>query len=190
MRTYEGCSVLIFEIDSDRELGTDVVNVYNSGSQYIELQNLSVTGEIPEDTHCRLLILQAPVPMEYRAKVVKDGTSFLFMLYKGMEKENRMTPRYGVDTQAQIEHFVCSEGKLHYLCEPIPVSVINVSQGGVRIMARPEMVSIGDRFQFNLQLSGGKKILYAQVVNSLDKGGDVTEYGCRLITLNGGDIDA
>jgi len=174
---FTDCSVLIYD-EAGKHLGDTVVVDYNKDALRIEVREIPPTLEA--GSRCKLLILSSPSPCEYNGKVIKEGAKKIIAMFFGHVKENRKAVRYKVNSSALIENLIY-DYRAYRLHTPLKVELINISQSGARFRATINSLSDYDRFQMRVRISDSEKLLIADVVNHLDKGSKISEYGCRFL---------
>jgi len=174
---YTGCSVFIYD-ELGNSLCSTLVTYYNRRILRIEVEN-PPSGLNAGDA-CRLLIMTAPKPCEYRGRIIRIGRRKPIAMYSGKELENRAELRYRITLPAVIEDYVC-DGSAYPLHEPLSVELINISKGGARLRAPFNSMADGDRFLMRMDISGRNKLLIAEVRNHFDFGMEASEYGCKFL---------
>lgn len=174
---FSGCSIMLYDLSGNHLFDT-VVTSYDKITLRVELQTTPDT--LNPGTVCKLLILSAPTPYEFLGRVVKEGAQKYIAMYKGQEKENRGAERFKVSYPAIIENLIC-DGQAYPLHTPLKVLLVNISKSGVRLRTQFYALSVGDRFQLRMKISGSEKLLIADVTNHMDKEPDLSEYGCRFL---------
>ena len=174
---YTGCTVMIYDADG-YHLSDTVVTSYDKASLRIEV--LTTPKALDIGDACRLLILSAPTPFEYLGRVIKEGSKKAIAMYKGQEKESRGAMRYAVSYPAIIENLICDD-RAYPLHTPLKVVLVNISKSGVRFRTQFYALSVGDRVQFSMKVSGNIKRLMADVTNFSDNENATSEYGCRFL---------
>ncbi|MCL2501458.1 MAG: PilZ domain-containing protein [Defluviitaleaceae bacterium] len=174
---YTSCTVLVYA-PNNKYITEDTISEHDKKQQWIELRR-GLPQSLRVADICSLLILTAPSPCEYKGRVVRDMSRFVFALFKGQEKENRRMERYAVNFTATVEALII-DGEIFPLFEILAVNIINISRTGVRFSAPSNSFLVRDRFTLRMKISGNDRLFTAVAVNSVDRG-CFTEYGCRLI---------
>ena len=175
---YRGCSVLIYTQEGTH-ICDGIISVHDRKMDWIDLR-AGLPSELKLDDFCSLLILSAPIPCEYQARVIKDSGKNVLSLFKGKEKENRKRTRYAVNFQASIEALIIDETEVP-LYEFQTVTVINISRAGVRFKAAKNTILQGHKFKLRMKIDSDNRLFTALVINSVDISETEAEYGCSLI---------
>jgi len=174
---YTGCSIFIYD-ESGNQLCRTLVTYYNRRILRIEVED--PPSGLDAGDGCRLLILTAPKPCEYRGRIIRVGRRKPIAMYGGKELENRCETRYRIKLPATIENYIC-DSSAYPMRLPLKVELINISKGGARILAPYNALSEGDRFLMRMGVSGRDKVLIAEVRNHIDLGDKASEYGCKFL---------
>ena len=177
---YTDCSILIYDAAGNHLCNT-VITHYDKNSLRIEVQSLP--PNLTVNDFCRVLILSAPTPCEYHGRVNKEGARKSIAMFQGHEKESRAAARFNVTSSAMIENLIF-DGHAYPLHTPLEIKLINISQSGVRFKAPNYSLSINDRFQMRMKISGNDKLLIAKVVNHNEYDSHITAYGCQFLVSN------
>jgi len=172
-----GCSVLIYDEAGNQPVSSTITE-YNRNTLRIEVKELP--GYLDIGSVCRLLILSSPSPCEFQGRVVKEGNKKYIAMFFGHEKENRTAARFKVKFPAMIENLIC-DGKAYPLLTPLEVTMVNISQSGVRFRTPENAFSEKDRFQMKVLINNNTKLLIADVVNHTETDNGSSEYGCRFL---------
>jgi len=174
---YTGCSIFIYD-ELGNHLGRTLVTYYNRRILRIEVEE--PPSGLDAGDGCRLLIMTAPKPCEYRGRIIRIGRRKPIAMYSGKELENRTEVRYRIKLPAIIEDYIC-DGRAYPMHEPLKVELTNISKGGARIRAPFNALSEGDRFLMHMDICGRNKVLIAEVRNHVDFGHMSSEYGCKFL---------
>ena len=93
--------------------------------------------------------------------------------------ERRSHIRYDVSGNATIFSYL-DEGRAYALHTPQIASLINISQGGVRLSMKYNSMIVDDFVQISILFGNKERLLTAHVVNLADFDG-YSEYGCELV---------
>ena len=174
---YSGSPALIYSKEDDNVFRT-IVKTHDKNREYIILEELPPDMSVGDT--CKLLIMVEPVPQECSGKIKNDLGDTVIALFKKQVKESRGATRYKVNFTAFIENLIIDK-KAYKLHNPLVVNFINISTTGMRFFAKPESISLGDKFQIRVYINLDVRVLIAQVVNHKVTGPDREEYGCRLL---------
>ena len=179
-KDFTNCNVLIYDEEDNLLINTqiwehDVVERSIVIQDYPELANIK---------RCKLLVLTAPMPYSYLGTIHKHSFQKLIRLYEENMEENRKEIRYKIDLQGNIENLVYDK-KSYALLTALEVQVVNISKSGMRIYAKDNTLNVGATFQININIGGNDKLLTGKVANSRFMPPDHSEYGCRLINIDG-----
>ena len=177
---FTGCPVLIYD-EGGAQLGNTVIVSYIRSTLRIEVKDLPAS--LKAGRRCRLLILSSPSPCEFQGRIAKEGNIKEIAMYFGQEKESRGHARYKVSYTALIENLIY-DGKAYPMHTPLEVSLMNISQSGMRFRTPPNAFTDGDRFQMRMLINNSAKLLIADIVNHIDRENDSSEYGCRFLYGN------
>jgi hypothetical protein len=179
-KNFTKCNVLIYD-DEDKQLANVKIWEHNSEENYIVIQDWP---ELHGVERCKLLILTAPAPYAYIGTIRKHGVDLNIKLYEEHIEENRGEVRYKTDLPGNIEYLIY-DGKSYPLHTVIGVTIINISKSGMRILAKENTLSAGDRFNVHVQIGKNNKRLTGMVANSKNVTTEHTEYGCRFVSEEG-----
>jgi hypothetical protein len=168
--------------------------VYDANGQYIkeclvtqfDAKNyrMQLRSGVPESMEVgeisSILILVEPTPHEYKCRIIEFASERMFLLFHGKERENRRINRYKVDFDAHIISLL-RDGEVFALHTSVVVKVINISRNGLRLRTQANTLRKGDRVHVKIQMEEIEKIMTALVVNELDAGSNLTEYGCAMV---------
>ena len=176
-KDFSGDNALIYDETGELLASVNIIE-HDTKENAIEVRDLPtlVVGD-----PCRVLILTAPAPYEYRGIIRKRARSRIITLYKGEVKENRKEDRYKIDAPARVEGLIC-EGKVYPLHTAVKANLINISKGGMRLRAEFNALTDGAEFQLRLMVGEIDKLLNAKVVRRDDASPDYSEFSCRLLT--------
>ena len=175
-KTYEGLEVSIYTAEVEY-LGRSVIKRHDTDRQHIVIDRVPESIQVGE---LYVVLIQGKNLMwEYSSRVAKDGTGFVFMLFKGREKEDRRQTRYPVSTTAYIDELFV-DGNFYELMTNLPTQVVNMSREGIRIRAPKNTLLIGSKFSIKMKLGDKERLFEAVVANMQNKDGD-EEYGCHLV---------
>ena len=174
---YTGCPALIYDTEGNH-LGNTIITQYEKSALRIELREMPST--LNQGAACKILIMASPSPCEYQGRIIKEGQRFQIAMFFGKVKENRITARYKTNASATIENLIY-DGRAYPLFSPLKVNILNISKSGVRLVGSKNTFMDGDRFQMRMNINGSDKLLIADVVNCVDREGDVSEYGCQFL---------
>jgi len=176
---YTGCPIHIYD-ESGNHLCNTMVTYYNKKILRIEVED---PPDLEAGDECKLLILTAPKPCEYRGRIIRIGKRKPIVIYRGQELEKREESRFRVKMPASIEDFICN-GNPYPLMLPLRVELINISKRGARFRAPFNTLSDGDRFLLRMRIGDKEKVLLTEIKNHLDNENGISEYGCRFIVGN------
>ncbi|MCL2168879.1 MAG: PilZ domain-containing protein [Defluviitaleaceae bacterium] len=176
--SFVGNTVLIYTPEGE-ELRQTTVSEHDKTLQQIEVRSGVPLGLKVGDV-CSVLIMTQPVPIEFKARVTKNGTERVFVLFKGKEKEGRKQTRYKVNFPARLDNMI-SEGRVFPLLNPLEVRVINISKSGVRFAAPVNSLMKSDKFSIIMKLDDGERSFVGVVRNLRNFDNGMAEYGCRLM---------
>jgi len=179
-KDFTNCNVLIYD-EEDNLLVNAQIWEHDTKERSIVIQDWP---ELANVKRCKLLVLTAPMPYSYLGTIHKDAFRKLIRLYEENMEENRKEIRYKIDLQGSIESLIY-DGKSYPLHTELQVQIVNISKSGMRIYAKDGTLNIGDTFQINISISGNDKLLVGKVVNDRHMPPDHSEYGCKLINLDG-----
>jgi hypothetical protein len=181
LKDFAKCNVLIY--DNNGQLLTNAkIWEHNISQNYITVkERLSLVGTV----QCNLLILTAPAPYSYKGTIViHDSTAFIKLSDEHI-KENRKETRYKTNLLGTIESLIY-DGKSYPLLTALETQILDISRNGLRIFAKNNTLNEGDRFIIKLKLGENDKLLTGMAVNSKPVSQDDIEYGCRLVSKDGG----
>jgi len=178
-RTYEGATATVYTPEGE-QLCRSIVREHDASRQHITLDSTPAKIELNE--LYTVLIMYNNTPHEYSSRVAKSGTGFVFMLFKGRQKEGRQHTRYAVNADAYID-LLFRDDEYYELLEHLPVNVVDISKSGMRFIAPINTLLKDDRFSLQIKLGDEVKLFDAIVANVRKKEHE-EEYGCRLIINN------
>ena len=177
---FTGCSVLLYDTKNNH-LGSAIIKEHDRGEQYIRLNKLPTV--LNANDNCKVFVLSSPIPCEFSGKLRKIGGSLIIAMFQGNEVENRSAMRHPIKTTASISALIIDD-QVHFPQNPINVKLINISTNGVRFRAPFYTLNNGDIFKMHLVISNSKRVITAEVVNSVDQGTTHTDYGCRFMEIS------
>ncbi len=184
---YKGCAVQIY--DQQGNLVTEsLITKHDAKLSEIELTDFSnpnvaaveASSGLRNGAMYRVRILHRPVPHEYVGIAILRGGYRAIVLSRAEASEIRRSPHYKVNGQGMILSLIY-DNKAYELLKPLCVQIVNISQGGVRVSAASNTLSVGDSFELSLLLSAQRKFLIAKVINSAETGPGTAEYGCVFL---------
>ena len=177
---FTGCSVLLYDADNN-QLGSAIVKEHDRGAQHIKID--TVPDMLSTNDNFKVFVLSSPAPCEFSGRLRKIGGSHIIAMFHGNEIENRSSARHPVKAVASINALII-DNQVHFPQNPIHVVLLNISTNGVRFRAPFHTLNKGDRFKMNLAISNNKRIITAEVVNSVDQGTKHSDYGCRFMEIS------
>ncbi len=192
-----GCIVHLHDM-ADQLVLTSVITSYDARFSEIEIAEFAEFGGhwditaleaatgLKDGAAYKVRVMCKPIPYEYMGKAVLKGAFPAVLLYRGEKWEGRRNTRYKLNTQATVARRL-REDSAGAQPTPFEVTVINISQGGVRIRASSQALSLGDCFEMLLMIGDKLENLIAKVLNSLSADADTSEYGCSLLAKGSAD---
>jgi hypothetical protein len=175
-KNFDRCSVLIYN-DDGSQLASAVILKHDASYNSIEISDIP---ELALDGQYDLFILSSPFPYTCRGKVMRSMTGKTIQLYKGKETENRKEKRYQVELQADIECLIYDH-VAYKMLKKVPVSITNISKGGLCVKSTPNTMLVGDRFRIRIKIDKNTKLLDAHVINQRGYDTGLSDFGCRLV---------
>jgi len=176
---FSGCTVLIYDSSGNHLIST-AVKTHDRKEQHITVRLMP--GELTANDNCKLFILSSPAPCEFSGKIHKSGGSFYIAMYQGQEKESRSASRHPVKASALIDALFVDD-LAYALQTPVKVDLINISTSGMRFRAPYYSLLAGDIIKMHLIISNNKKMITAEVNNTVDHLNEASEYGCRFLEI-------
>jgi len=172
-------TVLIYDMDG-KHLITTYVIMHEKDTKQIIVETLPESLKL--NNNCKVMILSAPVPVEFDGKIKRLGNGLCIAMFQGQERDGRSSERYSINTKAQITTLIV-EDKEHQIQTPINVVLMNISTTGLRFRAPFYSFEVGDQFQMDFSVGQSQKKVTVKVVNNVDNGHESSDYGCRFITV-------
>ena len=176
---FTGQTALIYDTNGTHLTSTFVTS-HDREARHVYLDEIPI--RLKFNDNCRLLILTSPTPCEFMGRIKKSGGNLYIALFQGHEKEDREAPRYPVNSPALITA-ILENGEPHRVQSPIKVTLINISTAGIRFHAPTYSFDVGDEFQMDLFIGNNQKKITARLINSIDKKGNSSEYGCVFLLI-------
>jgi hypothetical protein len=180
MKDFKKCNVLIYD-EADKQLANVKIWEHDTKSNTITVQDWP---ELSGVERCKLLILTSPVPYSYIGIARKEGLNRLIRLFEEHMEENRHEIRYKTELTGNIEALIYDK-KSYPLHTALEIKVINISKSGMRLQAKNNTLTHGDRFALHIRIGENDKLLTGKVANFRDDGNTSSEYGCRLVREGG-----
>ncbi|MCL2663064.1 MAG: PilZ domain-containing protein [Oscillospiraceae bacterium] len=176
---YTMQTVLIYDTDG-KHLITTYVLMHEKDTKQIIVETLPDCLKL--NNNCKVMILSAPVPVEFDGKIKRLGNGLCIAMFQGQERDGRSSERYSINTPAQISTLVV-DGQQHQIQTPIKVMLMNISTTGLRFRAPFYSFEVGDQFQMDFSVGTNQKKAVVKVMNAVDNGSESSDYGCRFIAV-------
>jgi len=172
-------TVLIYDTDGNHLITTYVI-MHEKDTKQIIVETLPDCLKL--NNNCKVMILSAPVPVEFGGKIKRLGNGLCIAMFQGQERDGRSSERYSINTQAKITTLIV-DNQEHPIQTPINVVLMNISTTGLRFRAPFYSFEVGDQFQMDFSVGQSQKKVVVKVVNNVDNGHESSDYGCRFITV-------
>jgi hypothetical protein len=165
--------------DNDCFLLKTRVTKYDSKTREIEIAG---NPGLKKGAQCKVVIETTPLPYEYMGRVTTVGMQpFNIALYneRRQTSEHRQYQRFKANTPAKINHFIFN-GCAYLMKSPLTVSLVDISQSGLRIRSDGSILILGNRYELQLRMGEKNELLIIEVMNCNRVGATDIEYGCKL----------
>jgi hypothetical protein len=174
---YKGYTVFIYD-ESGKELSHAKIVDHDVNTSVIEISPMMPQSSV---TRVNLLIVTAPAPSMYSGTVKYGGLSTTISLFHGKTKEDRQAIRHAINTEATIS--ALDDQSNTALGLPCDVTLMNISQTGLRFFTTNNFLRIGDIYKLAMKTKALAHTLIIEIVNVRDSNMQKVEYGCRFTEI-------
>ena len=174
---------LVFVYDKDDNIITKTtITGYDRDEMYIEI--VEGMEDIKPGTRLKLLIIHSSGASEMKGtlKSIRQGI-YEITIYGEYKRGTRSTVRFPLWNSAVISDMATDSGR-ERLSEPVPVTIENLSSGGVLIRTQGDRFEIGTLLQIEFRAHGKEGLLYGEVVREQACNHGVYKYGCKLFFMD------
>ena len=178
----KGAKVTLREEKTGELLAETKVLDYERQKRVIVVDGRGFSGE--DSVRVAMLIISSRHMIECSgiARPMAGRDRWEIPLYHVQVKENRSSHRYAVTAPAKVLDLSLS-GRLIPLDEPLIVTILNVSTGGVLIRTADSNLVVGSSFRIALTINGRETIVRSKVVRELTGEKGERQLGCTFLAL-------
>lgn len=180
---FTGYNVVIREDETSQALWMGKVEAYNKEKNIIEVDGFQ-TIDLEKYRKLQVFLFLNGQAYIYHGTYRKLGgvDRVGIALYQGKVKNDRKSERFLINIEAEIVERK-SETEEIASNEHHKIQIMDISRSGIRIQGMELQLSINDWIAVSFAVLGLEKTCYAKIIRIGNSKEDVTEYGCKLMTV-------